>query len=269
VKKEGQAASKYLRPERQNDSIIVVMSLTTRPFAHLTELDDLASQDQHNIAKGERVASMVAGCLLATPVFFRRSSLNLFMGLLGGALIYRSARGQCAVYGKLGINTARLHPERGVPGNKGINVEVTTHIQRPAQDLFNYWRHLENLPRFMPHLINVEETTDRLSHWTVRGPFNRSLEWDAEIIEEHPGKMISWQTLPGAVVSSAGSVWFEPEAGSTRVKISLKYEPPAGSTGALIASILRLSPETQIKEDLARFKSIMETTQAETAGETV
>jgi uncharacterized membrane protein len=95
----------------------------------------------------------------------------------------------------------------------------------------------------------------------VRGPLGHNVEWTAQIITDREGQMISWESLPGAEVQNAGSVWFEPVNGgsSTEVKVSLQYLPPAGVVGAAVAKLLGEAPEQQLDEDLARFKNLIET----------
>ncbi len=234
------------------------MSLVTRPFAHLKELDFIDQNRTQNVSDSERIVCLTGGALLAAFCAVKRSPVGIVLGLLGGALLYRGGSGHCPMYDRLDINTAHPHPVRGVPGNKGTKISKSVWINRPAGALFSFWRNFENLPRFMPHLESVEETTDRISHWVVKGPLESRIEWDAEIIVEHPGQMISWQTLPGASVASAGSVWFEPEGAGTEVTVTLQYEPVAGSLGAAIAAMLGESPEEQIAGDLDRFKTLME-----------
>ena len=72
--------------------------------------------------------------------------------------------------------------------------------------------------------------------------------------------MIAWRTLDGSQVASAGSVRFEPVegGGGTTVRVSLKYDPPGGKLGSLIARLFGENPQQQVEEDLARFKEIME-----------
>lgn len=235
------------------------MSLVTRPFVHVTELDSVARHDDHNVADPERIASVGAGtALLATAGVFRRSPWAIALGLLGGALVYRGLSGRCALYKKMDINLAHPHEKRGVRGNRGIKLQAVTLIRRPAGELYHFWRNLENLPRFMPHLESVKEITDRISHWAVKGPLRSRVEWDAEIIEERPGKIIAWQTLPGAIVASAGSVRFDQEGEATRVKVCLQYEPVGGMAGATVAKLLGVAPEQHIAGDLVRWKELME-----------
>lgn len=234
------------------------MNLVTRPFAKLTELDEIARHDKRNVAQAERTLSLVAGGLLGAGAGLLRSKASIPLGLLAAGLLFRGATGRCGLYQALGINTSTPHPERGVRGRRGINIEAEESVDKPAGELYQRWRRLENLPQFLPHVVSIDETADGMSHWKVRGPLRRELEWDAEIIEEKPGRMLSWQTLPGAAVASAGSVWFEPDGNGTRVKVSLQYQPPAGALGAAVAGVLGASPARQIREDLARFKEMME-----------
>ncbi len=86
------------------------------------------------------------------------------------------------------------------------------------------------------------------------------MEWDAEIINEHPGEMIAWRSLPGADVESAGTVRFESRNGgaSTHLRVTLQYHPPAGRAGVTVAGILGESPERQLAADLRTFKEMME-----------
>jgi uncharacterized membrane protein len=167
------------------------------------------------------------------------------------------------MYRRLGVDTAHYHDEYGVPGNKGINVEREIRIHRPAAEIYDFWRQLSNLPQFMPHLISVEERDERTSHWVVKGPAGTRLSWDAEIINEHPGEMISWQSLPGAQVENAGTIRFHSveDGQSTDVRVSLQYYPPVGSAGAAVARVLGEAPEQQMESDLASLRDILEATE--------
>ena len=58
-----------------------------------------------------------------------------------------------------------------------------------------------------------------------------------------------------------GSVTFESAPGErgTMVRVEMSYVPPAGAVGAVVAKITPQSPERQVREDLRRFKQLMET----------
>jgi uncharacterized membrane protein len=144
---------------------------------------------------------------------------------------------------------------------KNINVKKTILINRPPDELYREWRDFHNLPRFMKNLESVEVTTDKRSRWIARGPAGKKIQWDAEIVEDNPGRRIAWRSLEGAGVDNAGSVRFEPAPGrrGTLVSIEIQYTPPAGAFGVTVAKLFGRAPGQEVEEDLRRFKQMMET----------
>lgn len=142
-----------------------------------------------------------------------------------------------------------------------ILMEVGVTVNRPASEAYRFWRDLENLPRFMAHLESVRADDLRRSHWTARGPAGRLVGWDAEIVEDRPDELIAWRSLPGAQVPNAGRVRFVPAPGNrgTEVRVELGYAPPAGRLGRAVAKLFGEEPEQQIRDDLRRFKQVLET----------
>lgn len=141
-----------------------------------------------------------------------------------------------------------------------IHVQRSFTVDRPAEELYNYWHNFENLPRFMKHLKSVTSKDSRYSHWVAQGPMGVPVEWDAELLDERPGEYLVWRSLPGAAISNRGSVEFRPatNGSGTEVTVALTYHNPAGKVGAAFAKMLGREPETQVREDLRRFKALME-----------
>lgn len=212
-----------------------------------------------NVGQRERWVSTALGGGLVLMGVARGRLSGLLMALGGGALLYRGLTGSCSVYRALDINTAEPG-HRGVPAQEGEKVEKTLLIQRSPEDLFRFWRHLENLPKIMDNLIAVEPREGNRSHWVARGPMNTSVEWDAEIFQERENEMLAWRSLPGSQIDTAGSVHFDPASAGrgTRVRVSLKFNPPAGRAGAKLAALLGADVDAQIERDLRRFKELME-----------
>src|SRR5262249_9151617 len=133
---------------------------------------------------------------------------------------------------------------------EGIKIERSITINRTPEELYHFWRRLENLPRFMAHIQSVAQIGDGISHWMVKPTHNQTLEWDARLIEDKPGHMISWQSLPGADMDNAGSVWFTPTAdgGATVVKVAMKYAPPGGRLATMVAKLSGIA-EKELDED--------------------
>jgi uncharacterized membrane protein len=139
-------------------------------------------------------------------------------------------------------------------------VRAAITVRASGQDVYNLWRDFENLPGFMAHLESVQVTGGR-SHWKAMGPAGRTVEWDAEITEDRPGELIAWRSLPGAGVPNSGTVTFATAPGNrgTEVRVELRYDPPGGVVGATVAKLMGEEPHIQAKDDLRRFKQMVET----------
>jgi uncharacterized membrane protein len=138
--------------------------------------------------------------------------------------------------------------------------ESFTIMQSP-EELYRFWRDLSNLPRFMRNVRSVEESEGNRSHWVVGGPGDRTYEWDAEIVRDEPGRIISWRTVGDADVPHSGVVTFRPATGGrgTVVDVEIAYDPPGGSAGAALARLFGTRPKEDVREDLRRFKQLVET----------
>lgn len=191
------------------------------------------------------------------------------LGLLGAALAsLKTERGRVAAATGAVAGVAALDVYCSLRASKHLGgrhstvyVEKTLTINRSPQDVYAFWRNFENLPRFMTHLHSVQITDDRHSHWVARGPAGKDVEWDAEIIADRPGELISWRSLEGSDVDNAGSVRFEPALAGrgTTVRVKLAYSPPGGKLGAKLALLFGEAPEKQVAVEMHRFKQLLET----------
>lgn len=196
-------------------------------------------------------------------------------GIVGAALIgYSLGRGRLrGVLVPIGLGligravTGRLNPARherraavaSLEAGEGTRLEQTVVIARPRDELFQFWRRFDNLPRFMDNLESVTVLDGRRSHWVAKGPLGTRVEWDAEIHNEIPDELIAWRSLPGSDVDQAGSVHFMPgSGGGSEVRVVLRYAAPAGKIGEAIGHVLGEDPRQQIADDLRRFKQVME-----------
>jgi uncharacterized membrane protein len=221
------------------------------------------SESGINVGRTERWISGVAGAALIAVGLGRRRFRGWLI-LLGGGLIARALTGRCPVNASLGRNTARRDeaPESAFGGaqqGEEFKIEQSVVISRPRDELFRFWRNLENLPRFMDHLQSVTVLDDRHSHWVVRGAAGVRLEWDGEITHEVENELIAWRSLPGSDLEHRGAVHFSPvHNGGTEVRVILRYRPQGGSAANAISQILGERPADQIVDDLRRFKQVME-----------
>jgi uncharacterized membrane protein len=216
-----------------------------------------------NVNEVERWASVIGGGALVLYGLTRGTLGGVTLALGGGGLLYRGISGHCDLYEAIGFSTAgdaAENPNVTVRAGHGIKVEKSLTINRTPAELYRYWRNFENLPRIMSHVEEVRGHDPIYSHWIVRGPAGTSVEWDAMVYNDKENELIAWRSLEGADVDNAGSVHFVPAPGGrgTEVRVSLKYDPPAGVVGATVAKLFGENPEQQIEEDLRRFKQVME-----------
>lgn len=204
----------------------------------------------------EHLGTLVVGGLMLLTGWRKGGVLGSLYKVGGVALIYRGQKGYRRLYDLLGIPLATT--PTGV-GRYNIRVDAEVVVNRPREELYRIWRHLENLPIFMQHLISVHEVDEKRSLWSAKAPMGTVVKWEAQIINEVPNELIAWQSLEGSGVDQAGSVVFEDAGeGGTRIKVVLRYDPPADQLGMAIAKAFGSDAQHQIETDLQQFKAIME-----------
>jgi uncharacterized membrane protein len=211
----------------------------------------------HNVGRAERVFSAVGGGLLAYYGLRRRNwTASLPLLVTGGALVTRAATGHSQVYDRLDINTARVVP---------VDFHTTITVNKPPEEVYRFWRQLKNLPRFMRHLRSVSELDSRHSHWVAETPMGMTMEWDAEIVDDQPNKRLRWRSTAGSNMDHDGEVVFAPAPGGrgTEVHVQLRYKPATGMRSAM-AKLSHKLTEQFLKEDVRRFKAVLETGEAPT-----
>jgi uncharacterized membrane protein len=226
-------------------------------------LEDGADEQGMNVGENERWTSLAAGSIVALMGLARRDVTGLVIAGVGGALLYRGATGSCPMYQALGINSAQEQAnDRRARSrfSRGVRVTQTFTIDRSPDELYSFWRRFENLPRIMTHLEEVRVLDDRRTHWVAKAPAiaGGRVEWDAETTEDIPNERISWRSIPGSELETAGSVRFERSPRGTIIRADMSYVAPGGRLGNLVAKLFGESPDRVIREDLRNFKRIME-----------
>lgn len=151
------------------------------------------------------------------------------------------------------------HEGDGEQGEQTVTQAIT--VNKPREDVYLAWRNFARLPEFMTHLESVEITSPTQSHWRAKGPAGKTVEWDAEITDDTPNERIAWRSLPGADVENGGTVRFKAAPGKrgTEIHLEMRYAPPGGALGSLVATLFGENPEQQTHDDLRRFKQMLET----------
>ncbi|AOM76243.1 SRPBCC family protein [Pedobacter steynii] len=202
-----------------------------------------------NIGWSERMVSMfLSGALISWGL--RKPSKAKF--LYGAYMAYRAATGRCLLYEQLGIDAKKP---------RAVNIRGEFVIEKSSSEVYSYWRNLNNLPGSIRHLLDVKVIDENLSHWKSNVMGNLfSIDWDAEIVKDEPGRLIGWQSAEGALIHHVGKVEFSPGADdrTTVLKVTLSYRPPAGGVGIGLAKLMNPYLEGLLKKEIKSFKHTIE-----------
>ena len=185
----------------------------------------------------------------------RRNQLATTLGWLGIAVV--------------GSGLAILATQRFSSSGRGraitrrdrfVDVEEVTTINKPIGEVYRSWKNFESFPRFMSHIESVQMLSHGRSRWRAAAPAGTAVEWEAEMVEDREGELIAWRSVVGSQIENSGTVQFRPAPGArgTELRVRLQYRPPAGGLGRSVAWLFGKEPQQQIREDLRRFKQLLE-----------
>jgi uncharacterized membrane protein len=137
-------------------------------------------------------------------------------------------------------------------------VHESIEVEAPVEDIFQYWSNFENFSNFMQNIEEVRMTGQDTSHWKLKGPLGKSVEFDARTTEMDPSRGIGWNTVEGEVMTSGEARFEEVTSGRTRIEVTMNYaDPPGGKVSEIAANVLS-NPERNLQEDLQNFARIVE-----------
>lgn len=216
------------------------------------------ASNEVNVSQNERILSAAVGAFLLSSGLnhlLKNPVSALVKTALGGYLVYRGASGHCPVYSSMGKT-------RGVAHTPAINIRTSLIVNKPKDEVYAFWRKLENLPLFMKHLATVTEIDQKHSHWEANIPGNIGrIKWNAEIVKEEAGHLIGWQSIPNATINNAGKVTFQEALNGqgTELEVVISYHPPAGELGSGLMKVFNPVFEKMIRQDVMNFKEYIET----------
>jgi uncharacterized membrane protein len=227
---------------------------------------DFLTDMSPNVNTTERIISVAAGCALLAYGIKNGGVTGTLLSVAGGAMLYRAATGHCHLYDAAGINTLSDEPlgTQKSPYNRQalsgrVHVTETIRIDRPANEVYRFWKNFENFPQFMDHVESVTKNPDDTWHWVAKAPLGTTAEWDARITSDIQDQRIGWQSTKDSQIPNSGVVEFvgTPDD-ATELTVTMIYEAPAGKFGEWAAWALGEEPSIQVAEDLERFKELIE-----------
>lgn len=212
-----------------------------------------------NVSDSERIISTLAGSYAILRATQKRNGLPEI--LLGGYLLFRGITGYCGIYNSIG----KTKPDNR---SRNVNIQVMLDVDRPRDEVYNFWRQLENLPLFMEHLSMVNSIDEKTSVWEAKIPGGMgNLRWRSEIVKERPFELLGWQSLSGSEIENAGKVEFrDNEKGGTELHVVITYHAPMGIAGEGVARLINPLFKKVVENDIRNFKEYIENQQASDDG---
>ena len=214
--------------------------------------------ESRSMSDDERLALAAGAAVLLVAAVVRRGWLGAGLAVAGGALA------ACA-FDRRRISSGIGAADEWIRGKlqtapQSVHVERAITIQKPRLEVYNFWRDLRNLPRFMDHIERITVIDGRRSHWVVKGPAGTSLEWDSEIVADEAPERIEWRAAANADIPNSGSVEFRDAPGrrGTEVRVVLDYAAPGGEAGRLFARLFGREPGQETDRALRRLKQLLE-----------
>ena len=135
---------------------------------------------------------------------------------------------------------------------KSVDVNV------PVRVAYDQWTQFEEFPKFMEGVESVKQLDDKRLHWRAKVG-GKTEEWDAEIFQQEPDRVIAWRSTSGA--RNEGIVRFVPKDGQTNIELELHWEPKDATER--VGDVLG-ADDMRVQGDLNRFKDFIESRGAPT-----
>lgn len=212
-------------------------SISSPPLPEIRE-----SNKTHKAAWG----AMLAGTALSIYGWTRKSASGAALGVAGGAIA---------------LKAASAGPIADLIGSE-ITAGSSVTIMRPAEELYAFWKDAESVSQWMGHIDRATRLDEAHVHWVRPHPGSGTLEWTTEVTQDIANHAIAWRTASASDSDHevSGRVEFKEVAAGrgTLVTLTLRYKLRGGLLHSGAASIIGQDPAQEIRENLRRFKMLME-----------
>jgi uncharacterized membrane protein len=112
----------------------------------------------------------------------------------------------------------------------------------------------------MSRLDEVQVSRDGHLTWAAVSGGSR-FSWETYIVNDRENQRIEWSSVPGSPVTMEGSVEFRqaPANRGTVVELSTRFQAPGTGPRRMLGQFLGKFPSFLMRNDLRRFKALMET----------
>lgn len=138
-----------------------------------------------------------------------------------------------------------------------VQLTESVIIKGNPDEIFNLWSDLEMLPSIIDDIKEVRQLDEMVSHWVVKGPLGKELQWTAEITRFDVDRRIAWRTIEGDIKTSGQVTFKDLPDEETEVTVTMQYVPPAGKLGDMVSKLLE-NPRDKVNEGLRDFKAYAE-----------
>lgn len=109
------------------------------------------------------------------------------------------------------MNTAGKNIQLGARPANGIpEIAWSITVEKPARELYQLWREPDKLSQIMGDFAEITSVSENRTHWRMRGPFGRTMEWETQVVENRPGEILRWESLEGARLRNEARCAFAP-----------------------------------------------------------
>lgn len=158
------------------------------------------------------------------------------------------------------VGAAVRNSEYSIGGEQSdVRLASQVIIDRPPEEVYHYWKDFRNLPQVMNFIEQVKPLEGNKSHWVAQVPLGPTIEWDSEVVDDDPGRLLSWRSLEGSELMNWGRVTFSPSGNGrgTELFVAFNFTPPENMTGT-IARFLSDVENASLDQNLINLKSHLE-----------
>ena len=213
-----------------------------------------------NLGAGERGLSVLVGAGLGIAAAQKRGGIGAALGLAGSVLLARGLTGASPAKRLLAQRPDETAVAKAAGWSSAALVSRAVTINARRSVVFARLRDFAAWPAFSVNVLAAEDLGGGRWRWTAMSP-GGPVTWEATIEVEEADSVIALTSCPGTPVpiTSRFELRDAPGGRGTEIHGTIAYEPPGGSVARYAAKLGQREPGIQLRRDLKRLKSLIET----------